>query len=172
MWQEKKNEVSRELGSDHDFFLAEKYRTTESMLSLLLTKAIIKTSQDFSDGHETKSMTILKNILKDIDESDWALIDKTSVVNTNVPFIKFLINLGMPESEIEEYHIAAKNEMDRYESSGNVYSYERCRDVFEFFEEMKEEEMQKQASEIYNNIEKTLRKISEEKMRQYEQQYN
>ena len=162
MWQEKQKEWSRELHDYPDHFFMEKYRTTEAMLSLLLTKAVMKTSQDFN----TESKEILKNILKDIDEGEWKLINKNSVVNTSVPFIKFLISLGMPKSEFDEYHNAAKHEMDRYESLGSVQGYERCRSIFDFFEEMKQEEMLRKAAEVHENIGETLRKITEEKMQQ------
>ncbi len=172
MWQEKKKEKSRELGAYPDYFFMETYRTAEAMLSLLLTRAIMKTSQDFSEDNYTESMTILKNILKNIDESDWKLINKNSVVNTSVPFVKFLISLGMPENEIDGYHIAAKEEMNRCESTANLQGYERCRSISDFFEEIKQEEMLRKATEIHNNIGELLRKNAEEKMQQWEQQYN
>ena len=182
------NDIMGMLTSDFAYYYGEDFKIGEDILTLFMDNVVKKAALDFFNNQDYNSeyMALLKNTLKDTE--DWKFISDSMISNLvtlSEPFVEFLIdNLGMPESEFDRYiNIAQEkiNEMTRAfkeigsvesEKSFSVREYETCEAVLELLDQAKKEKMYERMSEIDANIEKTLRKITEEKMQQWEQQYN
>ena len=160
-----------------------------------VTIAVEQALQDFviNRDYHSKPMQTLEFILTKSDKSTWQAISDScveDVINVSVThiqdasFVEFLVDLGMPEKEINRYSRFAEAKMDKfnetlkklsspnaweYDDSFSVTQYEACELILEVFDKAKESLRYERMEQINDAIEKTLQDNTEKKIKQYEQ---